>query len=200
MFVRCPTVRCSYVSSCACCLIVLSMRLLQSLGVARASLLLFRFPFLFLSIGSTMVAPVVSAAMDVTAVAICITISIGASLLPSAASPVSRPLLSLPLSLVITSVRHTFSGVVLTVACSFVDASARRVSRVFFAKSSSEPAQLCGFSCAPSSCSLAGAGKLAPGSIRRPESIAAVRFSIAIVVVDLMCCFCCAKTFFGFTV
>jgi hypothetical protein len=30
-----------------------------------------------------------------------------------------------------------------------------------------------------------GAGKFAPGSIRRLASIAAVRFSIAIVVVDL---------------
>jgi len=37
------------------------------------------------------------------------------------------------------------------------------------------------------------------GSTRRPESIAAVRFSIAIVVVDVMRCFCFAKTFLSFS-
>jgi len=55
--------------------------------------------------------------------------------------------------------------------------------------------QLRGSSCAPSSCGLAGAGTLAPGSIRCPELIAAVRFLIAMVVVDLSRCFCFAKTF-----
>jgi len=40
--------------------------------------------------------------------------------------------------------------------------------------------------CAPSSGSPGGAGTLVPGSIRRYESIAAVRFLFAIVVVDLM--------------
>jgi len=35
----------------------------------------------------------------------------------------------------------------------------------------------------------------APGSIGRPESIAAICFLIAIVVVDLSRCFCFAKTF-----
>jgi len=58
-------------------------------------------------------------------------------------------------------------------------------SIVFFAKTSREPTQLRGLLCVPSSRSPDGAGKLAPGSIRRLESIAAVRFSIAIVVVDL---------------
>jgi len=55
--------------------------------------------------------------------------------------------------------------------------------------------QLRGSSCPPSSRSLAGAGTLAPGSIRCPELIAAVRFLIAIVVVNLSRCFCFAKTF-----
>jgi len=68
-------------------------------------------------------------------------------------------------------------------------------SVVFFAETSREPTQLRGFSCATSSCGLAGAGKLAPGSIRRLELIAAARFSIAIIVVDLTRCFCFAKTF-----
>jgi hypothetical protein len=62
-------------------------------------------------------------AIDVTAVAISIAISIRASLLPSAAPPVSRPLLSLPLTSVIASVKHVSPRVVLVVACSFVDAS-----------------------------------------------------------------------------
>jgi hypothetical protein len=107
------------------------MRLLQSLGVAGASLRLLSFLFSFLSIGSTMVAPAVSAAMGVTVVTISIPISLGASLLPSAAYPMSRALLALPLTSFITSVKHTSSGVVLAVAGSFVDTSARRVSCVF---------------------------------------------------------------------
>jgi len=57
---------------------------------------------------------------------------------------------------------------------------------VFFAMTSPESTQFRGFFSAPSSVSPDGAGKFAPGSIRRPESIAAVRFPIAIVVVDLM--------------
>jgi hypothetical protein len=62
----------------------------------------------------------------------------------------------------------------------------RRVgSIVFFAKTWREPTQLRGFLCVPSSRGPDGAGKLALGSIRRPELNAAVRFSIAIVVVDL---------------
>ena len=65
----------------------------------------------------------------------------------------------------------------------------------FFAKTVRDSTQLCGFVCAPSSCCLAGAGTLAPGSIRRRESIAAVRFVVAIGVVDLSRCFCFAKTF-----
>jgi hypothetical protein len=71
----------------------------------------------------------------------------------------------------------------------------RRVgSLVFFAKTSREVTQLRGFLCAPSSSGLAGAGKLAAGSVQRPDSITAVRFSIAVVVVDLTRCFCFAKT------
>jgi len=117
-FVRCPTVRCSCVSSCACCRIVLSMRLLQSLGVAGASLLLLRFPFSSLSNGSNMVAPAVSTVVGVAAVVISIATSIGASLLLSPASPMSRSLLSLPLASLIISVRQaSFSRVVLIVAC-----------------------------------------------------------------------------------
>jgi hypothetical protein len=49
--------------------------------------------------------------------------------------------------------------------------------------------------CALSSGGPDPAGKQPPVSIRRPESIAAVRFPIAIVVVDLTRCFCVAKTF-----
>ena len=80
-FARCPNVWCSCVISCACCLIIFSMWLLQSLGAARASLLLLHFLFLFLSIISNMVVPTVPAAMDVAAVAISIATSIGESLL-----------------------------------------------------------------------------------------------------------------------
>jgi len=105
-FARYPTVRCSCASSCACCRIVLSMRLFQSLRAAGASLLRPGFPFSFLSIGSNMVAPALSAGMDVAAVAISIATSIGASLLPSAASPASRSLLPLTLDSVVTQVRH----------------------------------------------------------------------------------------------
>jgi hypothetical protein len=66
---------------------------------------------------------------------------------------------------------------------------------LFFAKTSLEATQLRGFLFSPSSSGLAGAGKLAPGSIRLPELITAVRFSIALVVVDLTRFFCFAKTF-----
>lgn len=69
------------------------------------------------------------------------------------------------------------------------------MSITFFAKTSRECAQLRGFLCAPSSGRPGGAGKLVPGSIRCPKSTAAVRFSILIVVVDVMCCFCFAETF-----
>ena len=84
-------------------------------AAAGTSLLLLRFPFSFLSIGSSVSSPAVSVAMDVTGVAIAIAISLGGSLLLSAAPPVSRPLLSLPLTSVITSVKHVLSGVVLVV-------------------------------------------------------------------------------------
>jgi len=47
----------------------------------------------------------------------------------------------------------------------------------------------------PCSCVLAGTGTLAPGPIRRPESIPAVRFVVAIIMVDLSRCFRFAKTF-----
>ena len=56
--------------------------------------------------------------MDVTAFVIHIVISIGMSLVPSATSPLSRPLLLLTLTLVVTSLRHTSSGVVLIVTSS----------------------------------------------------------------------------------
>jgi uncharacterized membrane protein YcaP (DUF421 family) len=81
------------------------MRLLQSLGVAGASLLLLRFLLSFLSIGSNMVAPAVSAGVGVAAVVIYIATTIGVSLLLSPASPVSRSLLSLTPALVIAPVR-----------------------------------------------------------------------------------------------
>ena len=107
--VRCPTVQCSCVSSCACCFIVLSMRLLQSLGVAGASLLILRYPFSFLSFGSNKVTPAVCTAMDVATVAISIPISMDASLLPSPATPASWSLLSLPLKSVITFLKEASS-------------------------------------------------------------------------------------------
>jgi Na+(H+)/acetate symporter ActP len=104
------------------------MRLLQSLGVAEASLLLLRFPFSFLSIGSNMVAPPVSVAVGVAAVVISIAMSTGASLLLSPASPVSRSLLSLPLASVFAPVRQTsLFRVVLVVACWLADALCHRV-------------------------------------------------------------------------
>jgi len=122
-FVRCPTVRCTCVSSCASCRIVLSMRLRQSLGVTGASLLLHRFPFLSHSIGSNMVAPAVSVGVGVAAVVISIAMSTGASLLLSPASPWSRSLLSLTLASVITPRKQTsLSRVVLVVACWLADA------------------------------------------------------------------------------
>ena len=105
-FARCPTVQCSCDSSWACCCIILSMRLLQWLGASQASLLLVCFPLSFRSLGSKMITPAVSAAMDVAAVATSIAIFMAASLLPSPASPASWSLLSLPLNLVITSVRQ----------------------------------------------------------------------------------------------
>jgi len=52
-----------------------------------------------------------------------VTISVGASLHPSATSPMSRPLLSLTLTSFITSVRQTSFTVVLIVACSFANPS-----------------------------------------------------------------------------
>jgi len=67
----------------------------------------------------------VSEATDVTAIAISIAISKGATLLPSAAYPVSRPCLLLTLNLVITSVRHTSSRVILVFACLLADARGR---------------------------------------------------------------------------
>jgi len=130
-FVRCPTVWCSCVSSCACCGIDLSVRLFQALGtmaVARASLLLLRILFLFLSIGSTTGAPEVSAAQGVAAVAISLATPIGTSIRPSPASPVFRSLLPLTLALVITPVRQTSpSRVGLVVACRLADMLRNRV-------------------------------------------------------------------------
>jgi hypothetical protein len=55
-------------------------------------------------------------------------------LLPSAAPPMSRPLLSLPLTSVIASVKHVSPRVVLVVACSFADAS----GQLYFPKTSRE--------------------------------------------------------------
>jgi len=100
-FARCPTVRCSCISSCAYCRIVLSLRLLQSLGaqaVAEASLLLLRFPFSFHFIGSNMVDSAVSAATGVIAVAMSTATSAGTSLRPSPTSYVLGSLLSLTLT------------------------------------------------------------------------------------------------------
>jgi len=127
MFAIFAMVRCSCASSRACCWAARSLRLSQSpraQAVAGTSHLL-RFPFSFLSIGSSVASPAVPAAMDVTAVAISIAISIGASLLPSAVPPVSRRLLSLTLTSVITSVSRSSSRLVLVVAPSLVDASGR---------------------------------------------------------------------------
>jgi len=164
------------------------MQLLQSPRAqadARTSFLLLRFPFLCLSIGSNMFSPAVSVAMDVTTVTISIAISVGGSLLPSA-SP-------LPPS----DFGHHFCEVRLfqviphrrLLVCRHVG------SVMFFAKTSREAAQLRGFLRAPSFSGLAGSGKLAQGSIRLPESITVVLFSLAVVVVDLTRCFCFANSF-----
>jgi len=77
----------------------------------------------------------------------------------------------------------------------FCEASLVVLVVAFSAKPLREPTPLCGFLCATSSCGLVVAGTLAPGSIRRLESIAAVRFLIAIVVLGLSRCFCFAKSF-----
>jgi len=69
---------------------------------------------------------------------------------------------------------------------------------VFSAKPLCEPTPLRGFLCALSSGGPEGAGKLVLGSIRRQESIPAVRFLIALVIVDLLCRFLYAKTFVAF--
>jgi hypothetical protein len=61
--------------------------------------------------------------LDVTAVAISNAISIGPSLLPPTVPPVSRLLLSLPLTPMIATVKHISSRVVIVVAYSFVDVS-----------------------------------------------------------------------------
>jgi hypothetical protein len=95
------------------------MRLLQSLraqAAAGSSLLLLHFPFVFLSIGSSVFLAAVSAATVVTAVVISIAISIGALHLISAAPRVSRPLLSLPVTSVMTSVKHLPYRVVLVIS------------------------------------------------------------------------------------
>jgi len=73
-----------------------------------------------------MVAPAVSAVMDVAAVAISIATSIGASLLPFSASPESRSLLLLTVNSVITSVRQASQSSSLLGRWPM-----RRVSRVF---------------------------------------------------------------------
>jgi len=106
-FVRCPTVQCSCISSCTCSRIVTSIRLLQSFGVkavTEALLLLLRILFLFLSSGSNIVTPAISALVGVAAVVISIAKFISMSLFISASSTVSRSLLSLTLvSLMISS-------------------------------------------------------------------------------------------------
>jgi len=123
---QCATVWCSCVSTCACCQIFLSMRLLLSLGGAGAWLLLFCFPFSVLSISSNVVALAVSMAMYVAAVADFITKSMVASLLPSSGSPRSRSFLPLTLNLVISSVREaSYSSLLLA------HWPTRRVSHIF---------------------------------------------------------------------
>jgi len=102
------------------------MRILQSPRaqvVAGTSLTLLRFLFTFLSIGSCVSWPAVSAAMNVAAVAISRAISTAASLLLSAASSVSRQLLSLTLTWVITSVKPASCRLVLVIGCLLADAS-----------------------------------------------------------------------------
>jgi hypothetical protein len=126
-FARCPTVQCSCVSSCACCDIVLPIPHLQSLGATGTSLHHLRFAWSLFSIRSKMVAYAVSTAMDVTAVAISIASSIGASLFLFSASPASRSLLPLTLNSGITSMRqdsHSLS--------SLAHWPTRRVSRDFY--------------------------------------------------------------------
>jgi len=125
-FVRCRMVWCGCVSSFGCCRIVLSKGHLQSLGamaVARALRLLLRFSLSFLTIGSTMVAPVVFPVMGVAVVAISIAIATGTLLLRSPGSPVYRLLLPLSLASAITPVLQTsLSRVVLIVTCWLAEA------------------------------------------------------------------------------
>jgi len=69
----------------------------------------------------------------------------------------------------------------------------RQVGSVVFLPRLRMPiSHLCGSLVTPSSRGLADAGTLAPGSIRCPELFAVIRLSVAIVVVDLSCCFCFA--------
>jgi len=108
-----------------------SMRLLQSpraQAVAGTLLLLLRCPFSFHTICSVVSSLAVSASMDVTAVAISMPICIGASLPLSAALPVARPLLSLNLTSVISSVRHSSPRVVLVIPLSVANTSVQSCS------------------------------------------------------------------------
>jgi hypothetical protein len=116
----------------------------------------------------------VSASMHVTGGAISIAISIRSLLLPSAPLPES-------------DFGHQFCEAHLFLGgprCTLL--VGRHVgSIVFIAKFSCKSPQPRGVLCKPSSSGLDRAGKLAPGSIQRPVSTAAVRSSIALVVVDL---------------
>jgi len=134
--VVCPTVWSSCVSSRASYRIVLSIRLHQMLGamvVARASLVVLRFLFSFLSVRSTLVARKVSTAIGVASVAIAIATSIRALLFPSPASPVSRSLFPLTLAMFITPRRQTsLSMVASIVSCWLADALRNHIFCQYF--------------------------------------------------------------------
>ena len=123
-FVRCQTVRCSSVTSCVCCGIVLSRLLLQLVGakaVAGASILLLHFPSSFLSNSSNMAAP--------AAVGYRCCRHLHRHIHRRVAAPISRFSCVQVAPLAHSGFAHCFceaslfSRVVLVVACLFVDAS-----------------------------------------------------------------------------
>jgi len=143
MFAILAMVRCSCASSRACCCAVRSMQLLQSprpTADGRASLLLLRSPFLFLSVGSSVAVLAVSAAVGVTAVPI--SIAVGASRVPSPAPSVSMSSHA--------HSRQSLSRVTLVVACSLVVAS-HPVFAKPFRESTQLRGSLCTLTCSPSS-------------------------------------------------
>jgi hypothetical protein len=153
---------CSCASSQACCCAVRSMRLFQFPGPtadARASLLLHRIPFSFLSIGSRVTVLAVGVTTVLISIAISITIAVGGLGVPSRTSPV--PMSPFALTLVVTSVTQSLSRVALAVAFSLVV-----VLRAASAKPFHESTQLHGSLCRTLFRWSIGARSLVPGSIQ----------------------------------